>query len=73
MRLFLEESCPDCGAVGAFRSGKVKYVWRVDIDIGNDWQVGQWDRARLYWRKPPILYCECGECGCKVRILFRDQ
>ena len=65
----LEGPCGKCQATCGFEVRKVIYVWRLDIDIPEDWLFGEWHRIRIYWVKVAILIVRCPVCGGRFKLV----
>ena len=60
--------CDNCGAIYSFKFKSTDWVGEWDIRIPEDWEYGQWNRARLYSVPVPLPVLICTVCNCEVRL-----
>ena len=63
------EECPFCSSIRSFELRLIKYVWRWDITIPEDWKYGDWEKVRLSPEHVPLPIIRCKKCNKPVRVI----
>jgi hypothetical protein len=65
----IDDTCTKCASKGSLVVKKAIYVWRLDINIPEDWRFGEWYRVKICWVRVAMPILECLQCGCKIKVI----
>jgi hypothetical protein len=63
------EECAFCSSIRSFELKLIKYVWRWDITIPEDWKYGDWEKVRLSPKHVPLPIIRCIKCNKPVKVI----